>query len=41
MDAIVKLAGSILSMGVGIVLIAFGVIVIYVITDNIYKQFFK
>ena len=41
MDAIVKLAGSILSMGVGLVLIAFGVIVIYVITDNIYNQFFK
>ena len=41
MDAIVKLAGSILSMGVGIVLIEFGVIGIYVITDNIYKQFFK
>jgi len=41
MDAIVKLAGSILSMGVGLVMIAFGVIVLYVITDHIYKQFFK
>jgi len=41
MDAIVKLAGSILSMGIGLVLIAFGIVAIYVITDNIYKQFFK
>jgi|TARA_R110001583_G_scaffold70462_4_gene199433 hypothetical protein len=41
MDAIVKLAGSILSMGVGLVLIAFGVILLCVLTDTIFKQFFK
>tara|TARA_R110002110_G_scaffold184247_1_gene390966 strand:+ start:182 stop:307 length:126 start_codon:yes stop_codon:yes gene_type:complete len=41
MDAIVKLAGSILSMGVGIVLIAFGIVLLCVLTDTIYKQFFK
>lgn len=41
MDAIVKLAGSILSMGIGMVLFAFGAMVLFVVTEHIYKQFFK
>tara|TARA_Y100001951_G_C11201931_1_gene217644 strand:- start:414 stop:542 length:129 start_codon:yes stop_codon:yes gene_type:complete len=41
MDAIVKLAGSILSMGVGMILFAFGLVLLFVITDEIYKYFMK
>ena len=39
MDAVVKLAGSILSIGIGTVLFAFGLMLLFLITDQIYKYF--
>jgi hypothetical protein len=41
MEIIVKLAGAVLSMGIGVVLLAFGLILLFVVTDNIYKHFMK
>jgi hypothetical protein len=41
MEIIVKLAGAILSMGIGVVLLAFGLILLFVVTDEIYKYFMK
>jgi len=41
MEIIVKLAGAILSMGIGVVLLAFGLILLFVVTNEIYRYFFK
>ena len=41
MEIIVKLAGAVFSMGIGVILFAFGLILLFVVTNEIYRYFFK